>query len=358
MNIQDDPKARGNALNNEKVEFKDLYLKTREHYFYLKSKIFSILIWGIIGMTLGIGMAFLKKPVYSAITTFVLEDGDKSGGGILGQYSGIASMAGLDLGAGGGIFQGDNILELYKSRAMIQKTLLTKVVNNGKEELLIDAYFRMNSGNKKNLNSGGIISKFGNSTRLKDSILGKAVEDINRNVLFISKPDKKLSIIMVEIKAKDESFAKTFNEQIVNTVNNFYILTKTKKALQNVSILQHQADSVKRVLNGAINKTINVADATPNLNPGRQILRAPAQYFQLEAEASKAIFTEIAKNLELAKISLRKDTPLIQVIDIPIYPLDVEKTGKLKAGLIGFLIGSILSVSVLLIKAFLERLLN
>ena len=99
---------------------------------------------GILGGTLGFAYASYKKPVYIATTTFVLEENDKGGG--LGQYGAIASMAGIDFGGagGGGIFQGDNIMELYKSRIMVENTLLSAIKYEGKEQLLIDRYIQLN----------------------------------------------------------------------------------------------------------------------------------------------------------------------------------------------------------------------
>src|SRR5690606_10836832 len=74
-------------------------------------------------------------------TTFVLEGGDGKG---LSQYAGMAAMVGLDLGGGsGGLFQGDNILELYKSRNMIAQTLLSPTPPDS-GDLLIERYIRFN----------------------------------------------------------------------------------------------------------------------------------------------------------------------------------------------------------------------
>ena len=101
-----------------------------------------------------------KKPIYTATTTFVLED-EKGGGGLGGNLSGLASIAGVDLGgSGGGIFQGDNILGFYTSRTMLERTLLTPILLEGKSELLVDRYIQI-KWFKKNLGSiSHILIKF------------------------------------------------------------------------------------------------------------------------------------------------------------------------------------------------------
>jgi hypothetical protein len=56
----------------------------------------------------------------------------------------------------------------------------------------------------------------------------------------------------------------------------------------------------------------------------------------------------LVKNLELSKLSLRKETPLIQVIDKPILPLPMEKFGKSKGVLLGgFLAGFLVVIGLI-----------
>ena len=70
-----------------------------------------------------------------------LED-EKSGGG-LGGALGLASSFGFDLGgSGGSIFSGSNLTELFKSRKMVEQTLLTPVVVNGKTISLAEMYIQ------------------------------------------------------------------------------------------------------------------------------------------------------------------------------------------------------------------------
>lgn len=354
--------------NSDEMSLKELILKLKAWVKYLWSKAVVIVAFGLLGGLLGLAYAFYKKPIYAATTTFVLED--EKGGGGLGSLAGLASIAGVDLGgSGGGIFQGDNILSLYKSRTMLEKTLLTEVEENGQKQLLVDRFIAFNKLRKKwsekpellnvkfsNLKEGQLAL---NPNRLRDSILGEIVIDLNKKYLSVSKPDKKTSTIQVDVKAKDEFFAKSFNDELVKNVNEFYINTKTKKTLQNISILQHKTDSVRAVMNGAIYSAVAVADATPNLNPTKQVQRvAPAQRAQFSAETNKSILAEMVKNLEMTKLSLLKETPLIQVIDQPIYPLKKEKVGKLKGLVLGAIIGSILMLFYLFTNKYISDLLK
>ncbi len=330
--------------------------------YYLKRLIsyWKIIIsFAILGALLGFSYVYFSKPKYIAICTFVLEEGERGAGGVLGQYSGLASMVGIDMNSGaGGIFQGDNIIELYKSRKMVQTALLSEVNNNGHRELLVDSYIQYKKLREKwkdkvYANVDFSIKNGQTFSRLQDSLLNTIVRDINKDILTVSKPDKKLSIIRVDVKSENELFAKMFNQQIVKTVNDFFVTTKVKKTLQNVLILQHQADSVKRVLNGAIYNSAIVNDATPNLNPTKQILRVPAQRFQLNSEANKAILTELVKNLELSKISLRKETPLIQIVDEPILPLEIQKPSLIISVLFFASLFTFFCILVLFIKMYL-----
>jgi len=344
---------------DREITFKELLLIVQEWFQYIFTKWIKILAAGLFGGAIGFCLTFIVEPVYTAETTFVLEE-DNGGGGMLGQLGGLASLAGIDGGGGGGLFQGDNILQLYRSRNMIQKTFLSEIEYQGQKQLLFDYYIRFNKlredwdKNEILKNVEFSIGKNEKYSRLQDSIMGVAVQTINNKYLTVIKPDKKLSIIKVEVKSNDEFFAKTFNDQIVKNVNDFYVQTKTKKALENLSVLQHQTDSVRNVLNGAIYTTAAVSDATPNLNPTKLVLRAPAQKSQFNAEANKAILTQLVQNLELAKLSLRKETPLIQVVDQPVFPLKKEKLGKAKAIILGGLLAGFLSVFILSFRRYLK----
>jgi hypothetical protein len=342
--------------DSDEVTIKDVVSRLASGFRYIKSKWAFILTASFLGALIGLGYSIFQKPVYTASCSFVLEETNKSSG--LGQYSGLANLAGINLGGGeGGIFEGDNILELYKSRLMIEKTLLSEASFNGKDELLIDRYIDYNKLRPEwkekdqidNISFTGDAAKF---NRKQDSILADLVDQFNRKFLNVNKPDKKLSIIDVNFSSKDELFAKEFTDRLVQTVNDFYTLTKTKKTAQNIQVLQKQADSVRRELNSSIAGVASAIDAAPNANPLTLSLRVPSQRKQIDVQASSAIYTEIVKNLELSKISLRQETPLIQVIDKPVLPLYVSHLSKLKGVLAGIILGAIISIMLIAVRKF------
>ncbi|WP_407429288.1 lipopolysaccharide biosynthesis protein [Arcticibacter sp.] len=339
-------------IRRNEISLKEFILKIQDWVRYLASRWRFILLAGILGGLAGYLYATLRKTVYIASSTFVLDEQGSRGG--LSQYAGLASMMGVDLGGGGGgIFQGDNIIELYRSGNILKKTLLSPGDFNGKQQLLLERYIAFNSLKErwdKKPELRNISFRSPPFNRLQDSILNEIVEDINENYLFVGKPDKKLNILKVEVKARDELFAKSFNELIVKNVSDYYIETRTKKSLENVTILQHQADSIRAALNRDISSVALSIDANPNINPARQVLRVPSQRRQVDAEANKAILSELVKNLEISKVNLRKETPLIQVIDNSVLPLKKDKVGKSKAIIVGAFLFMFLLSAILILR--------
>ena len=335
MNSNEASNQKNILEDTGEVTLKEIFIRLKKNFLYVLSKWKLILAIGFFGGIIGFFCAYTTKIIYTSKSTFVLEDSQESGG--LGQYAGLASMVGVDLGgSAGGIFQGDNLIELYKSDMMIREVLLTPINIDTHKDYLINRYLIFN-GLKEKWASKPQLAKldFTDShlpavtQRLRDSLVSVFVDDVRSKYLEVFKPDKKLSIIEVDVKSPDEKFSKIFNDLIVQKVNDFYIATRTKKSLNNLRILQHQTDSIRSELNGAIYGVASSIDINPNANPARQTLKVPSQRHQIDAEANKAILTELVKNLEVSKVSLRKETPLIQIIDQSAYPLRQIRKGKI-----------------------------
>lgn len=350
-------------IQSDEISLKELIFKVKELYFYLLSQWKIIVLAGIIGGALGLTYAYKKKIIYTATLSFALED-EKSGGG-LGGALGLASSFGLDLGgSGGGIFTGSNLAELFKSRSMVEKTLLSPVNVDGQVISLAEMYIKNNEWRKawnKNPKFSAINflpndnrKKF---TREQDSIMGVIYNDLSTGGLLVAQKDKKISIINIDVSSPNELFAKYFCESLAKVVSDFYVNTKSKKARLNMAILEHQVDSIRHELNGAITGVAVANDNTFNLNPALNVRRAPSARRQVDVQANTAILAELVKQAELAKVTLRKETPLIQIIDRPILPLPKQAFSKMKGIFIGGMLAGFLTVLVLIIRRFLKQLL-
>lgn len=347
-------------LENDEISLKELILKMKEWMAYLRTKWIVILLVAVIGGGIGFACAIFQNPtLYTATLTFALEEEKTGGTGIAGAL-GLVSSLGFDLGGGGGgAFNGANLMELMKSRALVERALLQPIIVNKKTASLATYFIRYNQLNEnwkkkpelKNIRFDPLADR-SIFTLQQDSILGILYNTIvgKKGLLSVLQKDKKVSIISIEVKSTNELFSKVFAETIAKVVSDFYIDTKSKKAKLNYDILQKQTDSVRKELNGAITGVAVANDNTYNLNPALNIKRVPSAKRQVDVQANSAILTQLVANLEMAKVTLRKETPLIQIIDKPILPLEKYKMSKLKSIIIGLLIGFFIINIVLIIN--------
>jgi len=362
----DNNQIENSNIDNDEISLKELILKIKDWVAFLKSKWKAILIFGIIGALIGLTIALFEKTTYKAVLTFAMDE-DKSGGGGLSGAMGLASSFGIDLGGagGGGVFAASNLTELMKSRLLVEKVLLEPVVFNGKTISLAEYYIQIN-GLRKNWETQPALNKIqflpnadrSGFTLQQDSIF----QQIHKNLvdpkkLSIMQKDKKVTILSIEVTSENEVFSKIFCETLAKETSDFYIETKSKKARINVNVLQRQTDSVRNELNAAISGVANETDNVYNLNPAFNIKGAPSKKKQIDVQANTAILTNLVVQLELAKITLRKETPLIQLIDRPILPLEKEKFGKLKSIALGGFLACFLYVLYLIFGRLYRKMI-
>jgi uncharacterized protein involved in exopolysaccharide biosynthesis len=349
-------------IDDDEISLKELIQKIQEWIAYLKTQWKLIIGIAALGGMIGFVYASFQKPNYLATTTFVLEE-DKGGGG-LGGAMGLASSFGFDLGGGGGgLFTSSNIIELMKSRLVVEKTLLNPVQIAGKEMSLADYYIQINKL-KEGWSKKPALANINfpvNADRTKfslqqDSILQTISAGLTKTNLVIAHKDKKASIISLTVKTESELFSKLFCEQLLKETSDFYIETKSKKSRLNVDILQYQADSIRAELNSAITGVATASDNVYNLNPALNVKRTPSTRRQVDVQANTAILTQLVAQLELSKVSLRKETPLVQLIDRPILPLEKDKVGRLKSLVLGGFLAGFLTVLYLVFEQLYRKM--
>jgi hypothetical protein len=315
--------SRSEAMNNFKYLLK-----------FVLSRWLLLLIVGLLAGIAGIIYSISQKAKYKSHLTFALDD--SQGGGNIGNLLNLASQFGLNVGSGKDIFAGDNILQIMKSRRIIENVLLSIDTFDHKPYTMIEYYLEITEARKNNPKIQQIRfpvnmprSEF---TYQQDSLLYKTYLSFNKNNIIANRPDRKLSIYEVNVISPNEKFTKDFTDSLVAKTNDFYTEIRTKKAKETLDILEKRASTMKENLNSSFSNKANVQDV--NVNPAFSKGQVPMQKQQANIQVYGAAYGEMFKDLELARFQYLNEIPLMQIIDQANYPMEKIKSGKLSSAVI------------------------
>lgn len=352
----------------KKISFADIKKIVIDYCSYLWDKKWFVVAAGVIGVIIGVIHAYIYKPTYTATYKFSIES--KSGGG--SGFSALSMLAGF--GSSSGTFSGDNLVELFRSRSMVEMALLKPIIIEGDTMNLLEYKILADSSRlhcdelKANRNPSkpyiatlcDVYFPFGQNretfTREQDSLIMLIASRMMQNDIAIEKIDKKLSYANFSISSKDEKFAKEFSAAMISTVFDFYLKSKRENAQRNLNEFQSRADSIRKELNKSLYAAAHYRDL--NMNPSKSVLGVEQLKYQTDIQINTAAYTEIVKNIEVMKLDMAKSEPLIQEIDVPRYPLANDKKGKVKTGIkYGFVMG-VLAIFVLCGIHFFQELIS
>lgn len=361
MNIDLEDLLQTENPSESKISFADIKTIVKDYKTYLWSKKWILVAAGVVGCVVGIIYAYFYKPTYTATYKFSIEA--KSGGvGI----STLSMLAGIS--SSSGTFSGDNLVELFRSRSMVETALLKPIVIEGDTMNLLE-YKILADSLRSECDEGkekekpyvksicDVFFPYGQSrdsfTREQDSVLMGISSEMILKDIEIEKIDKKLSYANFSVNSKDEKFAKEFSSAMIKTVFDFYIKSKRENAQRNIDEFQARADSIHNELNKSLYAVARYRDL--NMNASRSVLGVEQLKYQTDIQINTAAYTEIVKNIEVMKLDMAKSEPLIQEIDVPRYPLANDKKGKVKTGIkYGFLF-VFLTLLVLCVYHFVQN---
>lgn len=289
---------------------------------------------------------FLQKPSYEGSTTFILEEKSSMGGGL----SSLASQFGFDIGSltGGnsGLFSGDNILDILKSRVIMEKVLLSKIdsTKGADGPTLADLFINI-SGLAKKWEGKPLVSTISFAdvrqgkprTLLQDSVLNIIYKRLFKKYVATDRLNKKGSIIKITTTSPNQVFSKCFTERLLNETKSMYVEIKTGFSNANVVRLERKADSLMSIITNKAYQaaSLQVLDA----NAAFKSSAVPVEASQRDKTVAYAVYTEVVKNLEASKMAVASQTPVIQLLDTPIYPLEDNKKEFLFLLLFGIIAG-------------------
>lgn len=285
------------------------------------------LLWILIGITTGSGLGWLfaffgPDREYVAVYTISAEEKTSSA------WENLLAQFGMDVSGNNpaNVFQGESLVKLFSTRNLIEKALVSNTVLPSGDTVYLGEYFferarahKLSEFSNFRFAKGdsGILMGF---SSLQDSALWLTYRHVVEEVMNASRPDKKMTFIEISCQDRNDTMAMVLAGKLIQTVSSFYTDNLTYKARKNLNVLQEELDSVKKELNKNMYQSSLLNDG--DVNATRQVLRVDQNRKLIDLQISMTLFGELTKNIQLAEISLRKETPLIQIIDYPRFPLE------------------------------------
>lgn len=298
--------------------------------------------WYILLASFAIGGAFgywyihRQKPTYTATISFVLSTESKQDGNLMN----LVAQLSYDAGTSGSenIFEGDNIIELFKSRKIIRSALFRRLPNG---QRLLDLIATEQYG----------VARFPDDTtkftETQKYMLGGMISRVVNSFTVFKKND--LVFYYISATSDVPQIAQQIADCVLQQTASYFIQTKTQVAVSSLNLLKRETDSLSHVLSQLYRSTASVNDRSYNINPAFMSQRSSVLFNQSKATALSAAYIEAVRNLELAKINLQKETPLFRVIDDPDLPLMPQKKSAKRYLVLGGLAAAAFITAILVL---------
>ena len=335
-------------INEYEFSIKEILLSFKNWFVFILKQWWKIFLVGLLGVLLAVSYRLWVPIIYTAKSSFVVEEGKTSAGGL----ASLASQFGFDINGASSatLFSGDNILIFFKSNSLTKETLLTEYDSITKYSLA-DKYAEVYGLREKWAESKRIgkeiyfkTNQTTPLTRLQDSLLQTIVVKILKKELAVDRPEKKATFITVQCGLRDEKLSELFCRRIVKKATEWYVESKTRRHRINVERLQKRADSLELILNGRTFYTAATQETTLDVNPAATTAAVNLEVSNRNKLMLSSVYAEVIKNLEIGKVQLSQETPTILEVDTPELPLTKTKRQFILYSLIGFIIFSIFSI--------------
>jgi len=265
----------------------------------------------------------IRKNTYSAELTMMTNQEKSNSYSPLLQIMGQFGMSG-----GSEAVNAEKIVELLFTRLIIVNTLLKTDTINNEADLLVNHFikeFNVNDLQNDNYEFKGFVfkSKLNQNFTLKEN---KLIQYIYKEITehHLTAGASKNGIVEVNYKSISEGFSKKYLDNLFETISEYYIGKTNQKQRETYDIVKYYNDSLRTALRKTEAEWAILSDrnALKVKNEGRlnQLRKTH------ELEALNVAYIEAVKNLEVAKINLINQTPILQLIDRPVFPLKENKT--------------------------------
>lgn len=292
-----------------------------------KEKVLFILIV-LLFASLGLWYAFTAQEQFVSEGKILPEiQSDKSK---LGGLSGLASLAGVDLGSSMGTeaIRPDLYPDILKSTQYFLDLFKQKVTTKTNKSIVFEQYYHeiIEKGSKIEEKK---LSKFPvkeNGFIILNGLSEDRMKDLRERIQATI--DKKSGVISVSVKMPDPVVAATIARFSMVYLTDYVTQYRTDKAKKDLDFLEERVNAARGKFYSNQTKKAQYGDQFQL--PTIRLQSADIQRERIESEyrMSSSFYNELLKKYEEAKINLQKETPVFQVLDPPTAPTQKSEPKK------------------------------
>jgi len=320
--------------------------------------------WWLFGVAFLIIGGFLvyrsvsTPETYKARLTFMVNEED---GNAFGGISGVLGQFGLGRGRAGR-YNLDKIVELARSRKIIQEVLLTRkngdyIANQLIAEYQLDEQWADSdpemTGFRFSRDSIPIFDESERKALLSLYVLLVGGEDSEG--LADASFDDISGILRLNCETTNELLSIDITTTQFDALSEFYVNQAIERQQLIFNLVRAKVDSIQSELSKADIELASFEDASNSMF--LRVDKLKQGRLQREINKLSAMLGEAVKNMEYAEFSLKSAKPVIQELDIPMSPLTPIQPSLIKAIFFGGVIAFILvSLYILLRGAMREAM--
>lgn len=252
-------------------------------------------------------LLFVIKPFYNSTIT-ILPDYGNQASGLLGQFSGLASLAGVGVGDA-------SYIQIYENLIYSEEVLGPVIYKKYQTEEFPDSvnlieYFEIEPKNVPDSLAERskflqMLEAFGKA-RLKTDF------------------ERLTNILTFTVEMPEPKLTADVANKITRSLNNYILFQRKSFASEKRIYLQNRISVVKDSLSYLENEYKVFRETNRLINSSPELMLIDSRFFR-ELEIKNAVYVELMKQLELAKIEEVKNTPVVNVREKAGNP--VEKSG-------------------------------
>lgn len=316
------------------------------------------------GLIIGIIVAFSIPKEYTTTVILAPESTSNSGGNM----GALAAMAGINLG--GNASSSDISMDIYPNIVESTPFLIglsnIKVINQkGDIDTTLFSYIKdEQKGTWWSYVLGaprlllGLFSSKGDQLLVEKNRLELSKEQLdvidNLKQRTSISVDKKTGVITLGVNMQDPFISASIADTLTSYLQSYVIKYRTEKARQDLAFAEQLYSEAKADYTKTQQKYADYLDRNQNVILASY--RVNQEKLQQEMTLAYSVYTQIAQQLQLAKVKVQDETPVYTIIQPAIVPLIPSKPNK-KLIIIGFVfLFAIGACGYLLGKDYLKNL--